>query len=443
MANYLFIRGNRNKSFFSNVGEELEKMGHKCHLIKLELGELLFKSKIYTDFAPFKVDKREYPIPDETLLNLPIYNITFTKRILNKNISSKELRTYKRYMYYIDQFLDEQKIDIICLFNGYHWIDQITKYLAELKGIKIYYFEDGLFRPYTITCDTHGINACSSVSQAASFYDQMEINQKRLKKYLFKPENPSLLKQSKENLFFVAFVKAISMFGSFLGLHPRFYAHITFSQAVKYFVFKKLFRKKKKDSITLPEEFIFVPFQVARDTQIFYHSPNIKTMEELLSYVYEAVENYNKIHSTNINIVVKEHPEDMSRNNYKELKRKYKNNNRVLFVQKMNVKELIEKSQAVITINSTVGIEALALKKRVITLGEALYNVEGVVHKCSNPNLLFETMEKSFNTLINISRIDKFLYYLRFNYQIEGVLNSPNKQNAINVANRISGKNLN
>jgi capsular polysaccharide export protein len=439
MANYLFLRGNRNKKFFINIAKELSKLGHRSYLMKFELGDLLFKSEgIETVFAPFKISKREYPISDEDILAMPIYNITYTERILKKKVPSKFYRTFKRYMYFIDQYIEQNKIDCICIFNGYHWIDQIAKFLAEKRGLKLFFFEDGLFRPFTVTCDPKGINAVSSVTQNPSFYDSIDVDYDRLEKYLFKPETPLLLKNKKENLLKVGIVKSFSMFGSFIRLHPNYYVHINFWQAIKYFLFKINYSRRSNDSLELPEEFVFVPFQVTRDTQIFYNSPRIKNMEEFLDYVYDAVQKFNDKNGRNLKIVVKEHPEDMSRNNYKELKNKYKNRKNVIFVEKYNVKKLIKESLGVITINSTVGIEALALNNRVITLGEALYNIDGIVHKCTDPSQLDKILEMSLNHPINLERIQKFIYYLRFHYQVEGNISIPNEQTAKNIANRIN-----
>jgi capsular polysaccharide export protein len=438
MTNYLFLRGNRNKKLFINVAKELNKLGHHSHLIKFELGDLLFKSDgVQTVFAPFHVSQQEYPISNETLLNMQIYNVTYTETLLNKKVSHKELSTYKKYMSFIDSYIDHHQIEVICLFNGYHWIDQTAKYLAEKKGLKVVYFEDGLFRPYTVTCDNKGINAASSVSQDPDFYDSILIDKKRLKKYTFKPENPLFLKRKKESLLKIGIVKALSMFGSITRLHPNYYVHINWSHAIRYFLFKVSYPRRKNDPIVLPEEYVFVPFQVSRDTQIFYNSPNIKKMEQLLEKVYTAVGRLNQEDGRNVKIVVKEHPEDMSRNNYKDLKEKYKNNQEVIFIQKYNVKELIKHSLAVITINSTVGIEALVLNKKVITLGEALYNIEGIVHRCTEPTNLYDTLKSALLNPINIERIQKFIYYLRFYYQVEGVINIPNEQTATNIVKRL------
>jgi capsular polysaccharide export protein len=438
MTNYLFLRGNRNKKLFINIAKELNKLGHQSHMIRFELGDLLFRSNgVRAVFAPFHITQNEYPISDEELLNMQIYNVTYSEKILNKKVSRNELSTYKKYMYFIDNYIEQHDINVICLFNGYHWIDQVARYLAEIKGIKVVYLEDGLFRPYTVTCDTKGINAASSVPREPEFYDSIIVDEEKLKKYIFKPENSLFLISKKESLFKIGFVKALSMFGGLIRLHPNYYVHINWSHAISYFLFKILYSRRNNDAIVLPEEFVFVPFQVSRDTQIFYNSPNIKKMEQLLESVHIAVSRLNQEDGRNVKIVVKEHPEDMSRNNYKELKEKYKNNQDVIFVQKFNIKKLIKQSLVVITINSTVGIEALVQNKKVITLGEALYNIGGIVQKCTDPSRLYDSLKSILEKPVNTERIQKFIYFLRFYYQVEGVINIPNEQTAKNIAKRL------
>ncbi|WP_374055183.1 hypothetical protein [Rossellomorea sp. FM04394] len=440
MSNYLFLRGNRNKSFFMNIATSLEEKGHTCHLLKFELGELLFKSNVSTLFVPFHVTKDEYPISNEELCRLSIYNITYRRDILGSDVSAKELKTYKRYMYFIDRYIESKDIQVICLFNGYHWIDQVAKYIANKRGIEIVYFEDGLFRPYTVTCDHKGINQESSIPRSPDYYDAIEIDRERMRLYLFQPELEQL-KEKNESLFIVAFVKLLSMLGGLFRIHPNYYVHITFWQGLKYFVQKKFFSKRRPDRLELPKEYVFVPFQVSRDTQILYHSPTIKDMRDLLDLVYESVETINIEQNRNIEVLVKEHPEDMSRNNYQDLKKKYKNVQGVTFIKKYGVSKLLNNAAAVITINSTVGVEALARNKKVITLGEAFYNIEGVVDHCSSPDKLTDVLKGTLQKPINKTRIQKFIYYLRFIYQIEGSIQSRNKLTAEKIADRIDTNN--
>jgi capsule polysaccharide modification protein KpsS len=165
-------------------------------------------------------------------------------------------------------------------------------------------------------------------------------------------------------------------------------------------------------------------------------------MEELLDYVYKAVRSFNQKNGRDLKVIVKEHPEDISRNNYKNLKKMYRDNKEIIFVKKYDINKLISNSLAVVTINSTVGIESIAKHKPVITLGDAFYNIDGVVYHCDQPNQLDEFILKAVNTNLNINRIKKFIYYIRFHYQLEGSINRTDKQTSANVAARIDSTSI-
>lgn len=98
---------------------------------------------------------------------------------------------------------------------------------------------------------------------------------------------------------------------------------------------------------------------------------------------------------------------------------------------------MIKESSLVITINSTVGIESLLYYKPVITLGKAFYNIEGIAYHCDNFENLDILIEKALNTPVNQDLINKFLYYLKFHYQVDGDLNHPDEKNILPVIARI------
>jgi capsular polysaccharide export protein len=160
-------------------------------------------------------------------------------------------------------------------------------------------------------------------------------------------------------------------------------------------------------------------------------------MHELVDQVYSALEKYNHKYNQDHWLVIKEHPSDFGRINYNGLKKKYKNK-KVIFTTTLPSSELIESSRAVITINSTVGIEALLKGKPVITLGEAFYNVEGLVHHCIDLSRLQDDMWNAVSEKMNSGLVDKFLYYLRYQYLVEIDKKNLTKENIVPVLNKIS-----
>ncbi|MCJ8272053.1 MAG: capsular biosynthesis protein, partial [Psychrosphaera sp.] len=86
-------------------------------------------------------------------------------------------------------------------------------------------------------------------------------------------------------------------------------------------------------------------------------------------------------------LVFKEHPSWPG--NFDEL---YDLDECCLFANENNTQELIENAEAVITINSTVGLESLLLGKKVITLGNACYNIEQLVLHADSEAEFFEVL---------------------------------------------------
>jgi len=171
--------------------------------------------------------------------------------------------------------------------------------------------------------------------------------------------------------------------------------------------------------IILPKTYIFVPFQVDYDTQILLFSPWIKDMNMLFSIIEEFSE------KLQIHFIFKEHPS--SKKEYPLLHQKALKNPYISFANGHTTQELIEKSQAVITVNSTVGIESLLFHKRVIVLGEAFYAIDEITKQAMSKESL-ETILLSLKSWDpNELLIDKFLKYLYYEYLIEGNFETFNK----------------
>ena len=130
----------------------------------------------------------------------------------------------------------------------------------------------------------------------------------------------------------------------------------------------------------LPDDYIFFPFQIPSDQQIRVHSRWIKTMDDFMNLIISFAAKY-----PDKNFVIKEHP------SFKQsIAGKYPPRKNILFANGNSTEELIKNARLVITLNSTVGIEALLFGKPVITLADACYNVDGLVRHANNIKKLNE-----------------------------------------------------
>jgi capsular polysaccharide export protein len=124
----------------------------------------------------------------------------------------------------------------------------------------------------------------------------------------------------------------------------------------------------------LPGRYLFLPFQVDHDTQILHNSPWIRGMRHLFAEAESALD---ACGDPALHLVFREHPS--TRALYPELHDRARAHGRLHFVNDRPLAEVIERSLAVATINSTVGVESLLLGRKVVTLGDAFYNIPGLV----------------------------------------------------------------
>ncbi len=263
-----------------------------------------------------------------------------------------------RASYYFSYFSSHQ-IENLIIWNGQKQPNKTPYTVAKVLGINTHLFENGLL-PKTTVLDPKGVNALNSLPRDAEFYKSWQPQELNLSQQLEVREN-----------------------------HKH--------------------RQSEGSQTALPQKYVFVPFQVPNDTQIICHSPWIQSMEDF----YGVLENALAALPQDVLFVVKEHP--TWPRSFSKLHHK---NSRILFANDNNTQQLIEQAQAVVTINSTVGIESLLLEKQVITLGNTFLNIPGLVHHCDD-------ISQFRSTLYNLEQLSndaelrtKFLGYLQQEYLI-------------------------
>lgn len=129
-----------------------------------------------------------------------------------------------------------------------------------------------------------------------------------------------------------------------------------------YFSNKKSIRSNKLAQ-DIPLNFLFIPLQVSTDTQLLYNS-NYNNIETIKYYK-------NKADNLGLDVVVKLHPAEKSIDEINKISDFCSENN--IYITDINTYTLIEKSKMVGVNNSTVGLEAIFLKKDVEFIGNTFY----------------------------------------------------------------------
>ncbi|GEK55946.1 capsular biosynthesis protein [Pseudoalteromonas espejiana] len=290
-----------------------------------------------------------------------LWNNAIISAVYKLGLGFFERLRYAKYLALLTQI----KPEVMVIWNGNKLPNTTVAMAAKALGIKQFYYENGLL-PGTTSLDPQGINYHASLSRDPEFY--LNFNRNNALNF----DAPDLI--PREN-------------------HKK---------------------RCEFEAENIPKRYIFVPFQVPHDTQIASFSPWIDSMEMLYDEVVTAVRALN---DPELKVVFKEHPS--WHKHYRDL---YNKDPIALFANGNKTCELIERAEAVITINSTVGLEALQLNKRVITVGQACYNIEGLVKHASTSKELAMQVDDvvkgwQFNPLLR----DKFFCYLKHIYSVPGV----------------------
>jgi capsular polysaccharide export protein len=271
------------------------------------------------------------------------------------------------------------------VWNGYKYRMAIIATATQNLGRQILYFEGGLL-PQTTRVDTLDVITCASIPKNFNFYKKNRFHQK-----LAPCPKLEIIPRKKTPNF-------QKMKQVFVDLH------------------------------TLPDKYYFAPFQQEDDASLIIHSPNIKSMKQFCNWLDVALKEMPQDYW----IVMKRHPSE--KKNFNFILKKYKHS-RIIFSD-LSTDFLIAQSMGVITINSTVGMEALLLNKPVYLLGDAPYGIEGLVSLCNTPEDIAKNITNKKN-FIDQQALNSFFSYLYHCYSLPDSYEKTTKSHWQVLANKV------
>lgn len=141
---------------------------------------------------------------------------------------------------------------------------------------------------------------------------------------------------------------------------------------------------------------LFAPFQRPSDTVIKYFSGAVSGVHDFCSFV----ESVQEMLGDDWEVIAKKHPLEQLRPS-----------NQIKFVEDdTHIKDLIEISDAVLLINSGVGVLSMIWYKPVLYVGEAFYGHDEINKKVHTPQEAVETLNNLFT--VNRDKVKRFIYYL-------------------------------
>lgn len=146
---------------------------------------------------------------------------------------------------------------------------------------------------------------------------------------------------------------------------------------------------------------LFIPFQRPSDTVIKYFSGSVPNMDKFIEFIEKVTEGL----SDEWVVIAKKHPLEKSQRCP---------NNIILVDESTHIKDLIELSDAVLLINSGVGVLSMIFEKPVLYVGEVFYSHPQLNRHVSTPKEAVDLLESLFE--VNLETVRRFIHYLVNNF---------------------------
>lgn len=293
---------------------------------------------------------------------------------------------------------------------------------AKAAGLRVHVFEEGYIRPHWITLETNGANAHSHLPKDPDWYR------------LVGPALPAETVESFPGSFAQRALHDVIYNLCNLGNYLRFrhyQRHALHSPLAEYTAYIKrglrVLQRRKSDHMVVEElaaahvPYFVLPLQMDGDYQVRQHSP-FSDMTALLRHVMQSFATHAPEESL---LVIKNHPLDPGFCNYRQvidqeaqwLGLNARHNQRVVYLETGHLPTLLAHAAGCVTVNSTVGAQALTHDCPLIALGKAFYDMPGLTHQAGldcfwqNPEPIDHSLYENFRkTVLHTTQINGGFY---------------------------------
>ncbi len=285
-------------------------------------------------------------------------------------------RIRRRAIQWYRFFLRELKdVDLLVMWSGFPVPLAAAAAAAKQLGKRVAFCENGVL-PGTIAIDPVGVNyRCSLTGKEADFYESFPYDEAAAEK----------------------------LFATVWPQRPLHTAGLRQGNVVG------------DENTPLPANYVLYAMQVNDDSQIRLFSPRFRNMEESVTYTYRQLQEYNRHAKEPLTLVVKEHPSDFGRVDYSRLRASMPD---AVFLRSTPIRDLIKHAKLVIAINSSVAVEALFSNLPVLTLGQAFYNVKGLVRHLEADEELADILPTLLSDPIDYRLRKHFLCFMWEHYLV-------------------------
>lgn len=283
---------------------------------------------------------------------------------------------------WIDQRFAEARVTDLILHGDSHPYGRVAAQAARARGLRVHVFEQGYFRPNWITLERDGVNASSPIPREPSYFRQLAD---------VTPESPVV----PVGRITPAAVRRIVRYHLWQYLlrpaFPHFrspYRDPAWRQAVGHVRrYGREMMRKRKRAVARTAVFdgggdVFLALlQRPGDSQLTRHS----RYSSVRDFIHEVLCSFARHAPADARILFKPHPLDQGLENHEatvtSVARELSVSARVFFTDGGHLPTLIRASTAVVSVNSTAGLNAVLLGKPTLNLGGAIYEMAGITHQ--------------------------------------------------------------
>ncbi len=349
---------NNHFRFFKRLADTLSKQNYEIHFLTNRNSILKEADNYYSTSFLLKKDNGtgyvNYKLKETFEVAAGLISNAKAK-IIADSVWAKVHVLHKKYDY-----------DLIYMWSGVRLIEYVINLYSIKNKINTLFFELGNF-PGKIFVDPNGTNARSLLAEDKNILSNFNYDKSLFEKWRQNYIQSSLMEHKVPQSSSAAKVDYKKNLLDLIGF--RFRNLVQYEPLItKDKLIGKYLRKLVKmdfDKVDLEnEKYVFFPMQVNKDAQLILNS-DVGNLEAL-----RVAANYSK--EKGLKLFVKPHPAEVEIGFFKQvenLRREYD-----FHLVNNNTMHLINNSAKVITINSTVGLQAKLFGKEVTCLGKAFYS---------------------------------------------------------------------
>lgn len=256
---------------------------------------------------------------------------------------------------------------------------------GKALGVRTHVFEEGYFRPHWVTLERNGVNAHSLLPRDPDWFRQASQQIQPSESVL--PFRSSFQVRAMHDVMHHVAGTINPLFFPAYRTHSPVIAPLEYAAYLRRFSLLKLIRAREHRRVQALIEsgtrYYVLPLQLNSDAQVRDHSP-FADMGEVIAHVLES---FARQAPGDAKMVIKNHPLDMGLMNYQKIiddcEKRFGIVGRTLYLEDGDLLSLVQSSNGVVTVNSTVGMVALEEGCPTLTLSDPIYNLPGLTCQLS------------------------------------------------------------